>query len=171
MKKIVLLTLGFLFITTIVIGQKTEHISIDWPIEYDWKIARQVNDSSHQLLQIIPGKQKIKNAQIIGTMEAYSGVHYDSVSQIIAFFAKAIDEGTKLTILEKNDSTKYYWAIFKVETPKTLKYPEPESDLYYVVQGEYALYANYVAIKKEKLDDAFVATWAEIFKNSQVVIE
>jgi hypothetical protein len=53
----------------------------------------------------------------------------------------------------------------------TNKYPEPESDLYYVIQGEYGLYENYVAVKRPKLDDEFVSKWSDIFKTSELKIE
>ena len=153
------------------IAQKVEHINCNWPAEYKWKIVAQENDSSHQSVTIIPGNQNIKNVQIIGNVAGYPGVKYDNIDQIVDYYKKALDEGSVLTVLEKQDSIKHDWVIFKIETPRTPKYPEPESDLYYVTQGDYALYATWVAVKKESLDSVFIDRWTKIFKACEIEIQ
>ncbi len=171
MKKYILILVSIIFYSTSSIGQKVEQIIINWPPEYKWKIVNKESDSTHQLVTIIPGKQIVKNAQILGTLAAYSGVKYDSVNQIIDYYKAALDDGSILTVIEKQDTVRYHWVIFKIETPKTPKYPEPESDLYFIIQGDYALYANWVAIKKEVLDPDFIIKWTQVFKTFRIVIE
>jgi hypothetical protein len=151
--------------------KKIENIKIDWPAEYKWQIINQSKNKSRQSVTLIPGYETVKNASIIGTMVAIKGVNYSDLDGLITHYKTSIDTGSKLTLLERNDTNQPHWIIFKVETPVTPKYPEPESDLYYVVQGEYALYENYVAIKKENISQDFIKRWSEIFKKAALAIQ
>jgi hypothetical protein len=87
-----------------------------------------------------------------------------TLNDLISFYKSGMDTGSTLTVIEKSDSLPNFWVIFEVETPKTDKYPEPESDLYYVVQGDYAVFENHVAIRKPTLSEDFVLKWSKIFK-------
>jgi hypothetical protein len=120
---------------------------------------------------IIPGNETTKTVSIIGTMDATFGVDSAGIAEVIDEYKNALDTGSVLTVLEKQTGKKPEWVLFKIETPVTKKYKEPESDLYYVTQGQYALYTTWVAIKKETLSKDFVAKWSKIFKQSKLVIE
>ena len=58
-----------------------------------------------------------------------------------------------------------------LETPKTAKYPDPESDLYYVAQAEFALCDTHVAIKEAALSPNFVEKWTSILKDSKIEMQ
>jgi len=45
----------------------------------------------------------------------------------------------------------------------------PESQLYYIVQGNCSLYSNFVAIKEKSLTNEFVGKWKRVFKSSEFV--
>jgi hypothetical protein len=168
MKRILSL-ISFLFFFSIVKGQRSsEELTTDWPIEYKWKVVGRQNGNGQSSITIIPGKETPAKATIIGVMTAFQGATTDNTDEMVAIFRKALDSGSSLTILEKNDSAKPRWVIFKIETPKTDKYPEPESDLYYCVQGEYALFENHVAIKTPALSPEFVTKWTKLFKASRL---
>jgi hypothetical protein len=171
MKKTLIL-LAFILTYVYSKGQrKEEGFNIDWPGEYEWKIIKQENDNGKQLTMIIPGKETAATAPILGSMVTYSGLKYVNLDKLVAHYKAGIDVGTTLTILERNEKKKGSWVIFKVETPKTDKYPEPESDLYFIMQGEYALYENHVAIKKPSLDAQFIDIWTKIFKTARLTME
>jgi hypothetical protein len=164
------LFLSFFFLPAT--GQKkTEYITIDWPGEYNWKILKKEDDQNKQITIIIPGKETASTASILGFLTAYKGVKIANTDDISKDYKSRLDTGSTLTVLDKEQTTKSLWIIFKVETPATNKYPEPESDLYYVVQGQYALYENYVAIKQPFLTPEFVNKWIAIFKTSRLKIE
>ena len=172
MHKIVSLTFTFLIIYFQCRSQnKNEHLQLDWPVAYKWKIVNQQNDSSIQSVTIIPGFETIKTATIMGNMIARVGVIFPKGDQMLEHYRNSIDTGSVLTVIERNDNAQYPWLIFKVETPVTAKYPEPESDLYYVIQGAYALYENYVSIKKPTLSKKFLEKWTEVFKAAKITIE
>ena len=71
-------------------------------------------------------------------------------------------------IIEKDSTSKNFWAIFKVENPSFPNDPLPESQLWYVIHGDSTLYANFVAIRKASLSDEFVAKWTKVFKSSRL---
>jgi len=162
--------------------RKQEEITIMWPSEYNWKVVQRTKTSEKGEVIIIPGNEKPQTASIIGTIRGYFNVYPGSLDSIIAMYRSQIDSGTVLTVLERGDSvewnggpeqgdsTERRWVIFKTETPVTNKYPIAESDLYYVQQGEYALYENYVAIKKPLLDPEFTERWVKVFKTAKIMI-
>ena len=151
--------------------QKVEGLHVDWPADYKWKVIDQQDKNGIQLMRIIPGNDTKANPSIIGAIAAYSGVKFSNTDEMIQHYQSGLDTGTTLTVMEKNNTTKNIWVLFKVETPVTKKYPEPESDLYYVIQGEYALYENNVAIKSPSLSKEFVEKWTGIFKTARITFE
>jgi hypothetical protein len=151
--------------------KKIEHLGVNWPGEYNWKIIRQEKNENRQSVMIIPGGETTPTPSIVGSMTSYRGTKMASVAEIINNYRSRIDVGSILSEVEADSTAKHIWVIFKIETPSTEKYPQPESDLYYIVQGEYALYENYVAIKEASLSAEFVKKWTDIFKTSEVKID
>ena len=168
MKKALFLFFSILMVFSSKAQLKMEHLTTDWPPEYKWQIIKRQNSGSKQSITIIPGYQISSNATIIGNIVAYRGMHYASLDSLMVHYKSVLDTGSVLTVIERGDKDLNPWILFKVETPKTDKYPEPESDLYYDVQGEYALFENYVAIKEPNLSSDFVKKWSTIFKNSKI---
>jgi hypothetical protein len=145
-----------------------EYISLDWPPEYKWKVVDRKNDKNTKCVTIIPGDETVKNATIVGNLTAYMGAHYEKPSDLVKIFSDALDAGAKLSVIDSSTVLPQIWVIFKVETPKTDKYPEPESDLYYVVQGQAAVYDNHVAIKEPFIKPDFEKKWIEVFKTAKI---
>ena len=147
----------------------TEHLETDWPQENNWQVAGRQNSGNRETIFIIPGNETIKTATIIGSIVAFKGLRYSSVNEIIARYKKQLDTGSTLTVVTMWDSAAPVWVIFKVETPATTKYPEPESDLYYVIQGDFALFEDHVAVKQPNLSAEFIDKWSKIFARSRLV--
>jgi hypothetical protein len=146
-------------------GQKNiESLNTEWPPEYKWKVVKRTGDQ----MFIIPGRERINRATIIGILSAMKGIKLPSVDSIISFYRSGLDTGSTLTVLDQSHDSTLLWVLFKVETPKTEKYPEPESDLYYAAQGDYALYDTHVAIKASTLAQAFIDKWSIILKGSKI---
>jgi hypothetical protein len=148
-----------------------ERVETEWPEEYNWQVAGRLNSGNKQTIYIIPGNETPGTASIIGSIVAFKGLRYSSINEIIIHYKQQLDSGSTLTLVTMQDSARPLWVIFKVETPATTKYPEPESDLYYVIQGEYALFEDHVAIKQPNLSQEFINKWSKIFKNSRLVKE
>lgn len=164
MKRIIFLLYGILLSATAEAQRPVEHIAVNWPEEYHWKVVSRENKENITSLTIIPGNETIQTATVVGVMTAYKGMTTSGPEDVVTFFRKELDSGSVLTVLQEGDNVKHHWVIFKVETPKTSKYPEPESDLYYCVQGDFALYEDHVAIKESSLSQSFEDKWTGIFK-------
>lgn len=167
------LTLTLLTIVKFTYGQeKIENLKIVWPEEYKWKLGSNQENKNMQMLEIVPEKETIENWTILGTMVSIKGIKNASMEGVMNTTydqAKTAAPKAKLTFIEKDDKAKNPWIIFKVEAPNFINDKNPESQLYYVVQGEQSLYSNFVAIKEKKLNDEFVAKWKKVFRNSEFV--
>lgn len=151
--------------------KKVERLETNWPPEFEWKIVQRQNDAQNSELVIIPGRETINDATIVGVISAAKGLKFTSCDSIIVYYRNQMDQGSSLTVLDTSKFSNNLWVLFKVETPKTLKYPDPESDLYYIAQGNFALYDTHVAIKKASLSPAFVQKWSSILASSKIAIK
>ena len=159
---LVLISLSSLQVTA---QGKVESCTTQWPAEYKWKVARRTNSEVY----IIPGDESISTASIIGVIASRKGVRVPSIDSIISRYKAGLDTGSILTVLDQSHDSAHLWVLFKVETPKNGKYPEPESDLYYIAQGEFALFDTHVAIKSSSLPSDFIDKWGAILKESKII--
>ncbi len=154
--------------------EKIENLKIIWPEEYEWKIGSNQEDGSVHMIELIPGNEKIDKWTIMGTMMSIKGaknVPMDYVMNAMFDQAKLNAPNATVTLIEKNENTKNQWTIFKIEAPRFNNDKNPESQLYYVIQGESSLYSNFVAIKEKTLSDEFVEKWRLIFKMSELIYQ
>ncbi|MDX5348720.1 MAG: hypothetical protein LPJ89_10150 [Hymenobacteraceae bacterium] len=153
---------------------KNENLKIVWPEEYKWKVISNQEDESVHVLQLIPGNESAEQWTVMGQMAAQKNFKAESVEQILNAFKQASEQESpkaKFTVLQKSSKPDSIWALFKVETPSFPNDPVPESQLYYVVQGEITLYFNFVAVKKKKLSKEFIDEWTKVFMNSELVYQ
>jgi hypothetical protein len=172
MKKMIIST-ALLFSLFITHAQKRqESLRIFWPTEYNWKVLGPFEDSATRSMQLIPAGDSVQHWSIMGFMSRMkNNFMAKGFNQLIKSHTDAALQESplaKLTIIEKDSSASNFWIIFKVENPSFPNDPIPESQLYYLIQGESTLYMNFVAIKKEKLTDEFVTKWTKIFKSSRL---
>ena len=167
-----------LFLLTLIIltipsfGQTQENLKITWPEEYKWKIGSNQEDDTQQMLELIPGNESVDKWTIIGTMlsiKGVKGVPMDVAMNLMFDQAKQNAINAKLTLIERNDTAKNAWIIFKIESPRFKNDKNPESQLYYIIQGNSSLYSNFVAIKEKTLSKEFIDKWTKIFKSSELV--
>jgi hypothetical protein len=161
------------FVASLVFGQtKTESIKINWPDEYKWKVGSdQENDSKH-LIEMIPGNETVDNWKTMGTtqiLKIATGIPMDSIPGLMFKQAQKMAPDAKLTLFEKDSQAKAPWIIFKVESPEFTSNPRPESQLFYVIEGEPALFINFISLKEKNLSDDFCKKWIGIFKSSELV--
>ncbi len=175
MGKIFLQMAILIFLSIEAFGQeKIESLKIVWPEEYKWKIGSNQEDGSVHMIEIIPGNESVDKWTIMGTMMSIKGtknVPMDFVMNSMFDLAKQNAPKATVSLLEKDESAKTHWIIFKIEAPRFNDDKNPESQLYYVVQGESSLYSNFVAIKEKQLSDEFIEKWKGIFKKSELVYE
>ncbi len=161
------------FIANPTFGQsKMENLQIIWPEDYKWKIASNQEDQTVHMIELVPGNERLEKWTIMGTMMSYKGAKNVSMHNAMNMMfdqAKLNAPKAKLTLIEKDEKVNSPWIIFKIEAPAFKDDKNPESQLYYIIQGESSLYSNFIAIKEKTLSDRFVQKWKEIFKASQLV--
>ena len=174
MKKIIFFA-TFFILTITSFGQSTiENLKIVWPEEYKWKVGSNQEDQTQQMIELIPGNETIDKWTIIGTMMSTKGaknVPMDVAMNTMFDQAKQNAIKPTLTLIERNDTAKNAWIIFKIEAPKFKNDKNPESQLYYIIQGQSSLYSNFVAIKEKTLSKDFVDKWTKVFKSSELVYQ
>lgn len=168
-----ILTILALFISINLFGQDTiESLKIHWPEEYEWKIGSNEEDGNIHFLELIPGNETVENWTIIGTMMSLKDVRnvpMDIVINMMFEQSKIDAPESKLTLIEKNETDANHWALFTIESPWFNDDENPESQLFYIVQGNSSLYTNFVAIKEKELSKEFVDKWVKVFKASELV--
>jgi len=174
MKKLIFFA-TFFILTITSFGQSTiENLKIVWPEEYKWKVGSNQEDQTQQMIELIPGNETIDKWTIIGTMMSTKGaknVPMDVAMNTMFDQAKQNAIKPTLTLIERNDTAKNAWIIFKIEAPKFKNDKNPESQLYYIIQGQSSLYSNFVAIKEKTLSKDFVDKWTKVFKSSELVYQ
>jgi len=107
-------------------------------------------------------------------MMSLKNTKIESTDQVVEMYRQSSQKESpkaKLTVIEDNNKVKNIWVLFKVETPSFPNDPNPESQLYYAIQGEVALYINFIAIKEKTLSKDFLSKWTKVFKNSELVYQ
>jgi hypothetical protein len=169
MKKLLAITL-FLAISNLVLSQ--ESLKIVWLEKYEWKLLSNQEDGNIHMIEIIPGKEEAEDWTMLGQMMSRKGalnVPMDKAKDLMFEQTKATSPNAKSTVLEKDEEDEYPWILFKIENPNFKGDKKPESQLWYIRQGKTALYVNFIAMKKKKLNDEFVEEWAKVFKESEIV--
>ncbi len=151
------------------IGQ-TERLIIPWP--ETWKIGSQEKTHTMSLVELIPNNEKIDQWTIIGTTTILTGKQdapIETTMNLTFNEAKKTAVNPTLTFIDKKEDGKNPWILFKIESASYKNNNTPESQLFYIVEGDEALYSNFVAVKESALSKEFVDHWKAIFKSSKFV--
>ena len=175
--KIFYLVLVSLFLVSNSIYSQTmsdslESLAIDWPDEENWKLGSSQENEKMVLIELIREGDTIDNWYDFVNMMSIKGLKTTNLNGIMnMMFAQTKQNSpqAELTFIEKNTETQYPWIIFKIECPSFLDDNKPESQLWYVIQGNTSLYTNFRAIKEKKITDEQVKEWSDIFKASKFV--
>lgn len=149
-----------------------ENLKIEWIKKYEWKVLTNQENESMHMVELIPGTEEAENwtllAQIM-SIKGAKGIPMDEAQNLMFEQTKATAPNAKLTFIEKDETDEYPWILFKIESPNFVDDPKPESQLWYIRQGETALFVSFIAQKKKKLKDGFVKEWSKVFKESEIV--
>lgn len=175
--KLFISILSFLVLTITASAQnqtKEENLKVVWPEAYKWKIGSNQEDNTTHFLEIVPGRESVNKWTLLGTMISLKNTRIASTGQVVEMYTAQSQKESpraKLTVIEKNDTAKNVWVLFKVETASFPKDPVPESQLYYAIQGEKTLYVTFIATKEKTLSNDFLMKWSKVFKESELVYQ
>lgn len=152
--------------------EKNESLKIIWPKEYKWKIGSNLEKDNVRMMELIPEDESLEKWSIIAMTKSTKGIKnslMDTLMQGVFSRAQLASDNAKLTLLEKDESSTHPWVLFKIEATNFKDNKKPESQLFYMVQGESALYSSFVAVKEKTLKDDFIEKWTKVFKTSELV--
>jgi len=148
-------------------------LSIPFPEEYTFKVGSDENLGNMHVIQSIPQNEKPDEWTLLVNSTVIKHISDLTPDGIIEMYRKSTKEeapAAKLTIIESKPKikNKSVYVLFKVEIPRFHYDPQPQSRLYYIVQGDSELFVNYVAVKSPTLDKAFENKWIKVFKASKL---
>jgi tetratricopeptide (TPR) repeat protein len=149
----------------------TESLMMDWPDAEGWKIADQQDDGEQKVIDLLRNNETLKNWTEIGTMIVYKNlsaakkVPITSTMDIMYETAKKDCPKAKLTLIEKDESAKYPWVIYKIECPSK----DPESQVWFAIQGTDELFVNFRAVKQKTIPPDLQDKWVTFFKTAKIV--
>jgi hypothetical protein len=161
-----------LFLTLSNVAFSQETLKIVWPEKYEWKLLSNQEDGNIHMIEVIPGKENAEDWTMLGQMLSIKGalnVPMEEAKKMMFDQTKVNSPNAKLRVLDKNEADQFPWIIFKIENPISDENQNPESQLWYIRQGNEALYVNFIAMKTNKLKDGFLKNWSDVFKASEIV--
>lgn len=172
MKNALLIALSFFSFDTICAQVTSERLEINWPVKDRWKLLADNKDSMSHILEYAPQEATLTKWDTIIYVQTIKNIVAPSLDLVLSSYSKAaLKESSKaiFTVIDKDESTKNFWVIYKVETADFPNDPVPESQLWYIVQGNETLFVNFIAVKEKTISDAFVAYWSKVFKTSKLI--
>jgi tetratricopeptide (TPR) repeat protein len=150
-----------------------ESFSLNWPENENWIIGNSQEDDQIKITELIHANESIDNWTELGYMSSIKRARVLSAEKAMSLFydqAKTEAPEARLTLLEQSDSTAQFpWIIFTIEAPGFISDPTPESQLWYVVLGDQALYANFIAVKEATFPKDKRQKWIDFFKTGKVI--
>ncbi len=119
---------------------QNEKLVIPWP--ETWKIGSQEKTHTMSMVELIPNNEKIDQWTIIRTTIILNGKHDAPIEATMnSTFNQAKKNAINptLTLIDKKADGKNPWILFKIEAAVHQNNNSPESQLFYVVEGETAL--------------------------------
>lgn len=174
MLKQVFLVIIMLVSISVTAQSKREVLKINLPGDYKWKMTYNFEDSSKSFTQYLPESDEPANFTLACTIEVRKNIVMPDMELLIKSLSDvAIQESAKakVTVIEKNTKEKNFWVIMKTETSDFPNDPKPESDLYYIYQGNQNVFVTYVSLREKQFSEAFLEKWIKAYKNSIVRYE
>lgn len=150
----------------------SESIVLNLPEDENWKIGDDQDSKEIRVLDYVHANETINNwTELINTtvVKGVKDAKMDMVMNLMSEQSKKNSPDAKLTFIDKDEKAEFPWIIFTVESPRFNNDPNPESQLWYIVQGKQALYNNFRAIKKAIIPNELKEKWVAFFKSAKVV--
>ena len=151
-----------------------ESLMLDWPDSENWKVGDDQENAQQRVIDLLHTNETIDKWTELGNMtsiKGVTGVPMDKAMNLMFDQAKQNSPNAKLTFIEKNENTEFPWIIFTIEAPNFKNDKNPESQLWYIVQGKQALYTNFRAIKQATIPSDLKDKWIKFFKTGKIVMK
>ena len=150
---------------------KHEIFLLDWPDEENWRAGDNQHTETYNSMNLLRNDETFENWTELGNMMSalgITGADLDQSMQLLLDQSKIKCKEPILTFIEKNLATEYPWIMFTIECSEYINDDKPESKLWFLIQGKFALYMNFRALKKATIDEENKAKWIEFFKSGKI---
>jgi hypothetical protein len=172
MEKCILLAIAlFATVNSLLAQTNNETLRLFLPTAYQWKVASDQERGNARMMELTPGNETLNNWSIIVTTVSMKGVKnlpLTTIMNTIYTKTKVNAPQSKMVLIERKDVGANPWIIFRI-SPGFSSSRNPESQLYFVIQGNQNLYNNFVAVKKDMLSPLFIDKWTRVFKSSKLI--
>lgn len=152
--------------------QVGESLMLNWPDEENWKIGDDQENTDQRVIDLIHTNETIDKWTELGNMtsiKGVTGIPVDKAMNLMFEQSKLEAPKAKLTFIEKDEKAEYPWIIFTIESPSFKNDKTPESQLWYIIQGNQALYTNFRAVKQASISNEQREKWIKFFKTGKIV--
>lgn len=150
---------------------RKERLKITLPAGVKWIMITDTEVDNLATRQFLPADETPQQWTLLLNNMTMENARVNNIDLAVKSFSEAAAKNAsqaKTTLLGKENGPQRRWALFKVETPGA---GNPESQLYYVIQGPRSFHAVFIAQKTETLPAGFISKWGAVFKSSKVVYE
>lgn len=145
-------------------GDEGDTLIINWPIAEVWHVANQQRSVQQTMVELLKSNETFENFTEIGTEYIFrlrmNVAIKDKIDELYQRVKKNAPSAKK-TMIEKDESAKSPWYIYKIESPT-------ESQVWYAIQGKDALFVNFFALRQSKIPADVQEKWVKIFKASKI---
>lgn len=148
-----------------------ENIALNWPPEEHFKIVSNEDNLPFHTMQMLPANETVDKWTTLATVISLENFQVPSIEAAIKIYTDESVQASplaKCTILSKSNEPGKQYALFKVETSSFHNTGKPDSQVYYIRQGQGALFICLVEIKQPLLNQSFADKWAAVFMSSKL---
>lgn len=150
---------------------KKEIFALDWPDEENWRVADNRSKDGINTMDLLKGDETFENWTELGNMQSLIGIRnfdLENAKDFLLTESKKNCENPILTFLEKDLEAEYPWIMFTIDCAEYKNDDNPESQLWFLIQGKTSFYMCFRAMKKASIDDESIDKLSKFFKAGRI---
>ena len=151
---------------------KGEAFSLPWPVDEHWRVQNISEDSTFSLMEFFHDNEQPELWTEYGAMMTLRDIrnaNFKEFSQMIYQDFKQRAPKATLQYIKEDKKSEFPWLILSLQAPSTVDHQQPESQLWYIIQGKTALYSNFRAVKKATLSKELIKKWSAFFRSGTII--
>jgi tetratricopeptide (TPR) repeat protein len=150
---------------------KMEIFALDWPDEENWRVADNRSRDGVNTMDLLKGDETFENWTELGNMQSLIGIRNVDLEKgmdLLFIESKKTCENPILTFLEKDLKAEHPWIMFTIDCAEYKNDDNPESQLWFLIQGKTSFYMCFRAMREAKIDEENIARLSKFFKAGKV---
>ena len=138
-----------------------------WPDPKGWKVIRRNETERQKRIELVPKGEGAKDWKHLGNLTALKfvqGIPMDTARYLLTKQTDGRCKDVQSRTLEKRDQGQESYIFFVLNCKSHINTQQPETQLWYVEQGQRHLYAYFVAVRKKRMSREEREKWMEFFR-------